>query len=93
MAKSRPRRQSHARVRLTDGTNEVELETTGHDALHQAETAARRLLADLRAPQPAQPATAPEPFGFARDLDGTSLDSSAERAEPYADRPDPYDDD
>ena len=74
------------RIRITDGTNEVELKAKGNSRrrLQDAEDAAVRMLAALRDPQPAQADTV---FGFTADrtLDGVSLDSSSERAEPYDD--------
>lgn len=68
------------RVRLTDGTREVEITTPSRTPLPQIEDTARRLYA-LTSPNPEQDSTAG--FGFGRDLDGVSLDSNTERAEPY----------
>lgn len=72
------------RVRLTDGTREVEIRTDGATddlpLLRQIERSARRLLDAM--PAPPRP-TAPVPFGFTgqRDLDGVTLDSSHERSD------------
>ncbi|MET9816530.1 hypothetical protein [Streptomyces sp. NPDC006355] len=71
------------RVRLTDGTREVEIRTDGttDDAplLRQIERTARRLLDAMPAPHHA----APQRFGFGRqlDLDRVALDSVAERSD------------
>ncbi|MFM9637617.1 hypothetical protein [Streptomyces turgidiscabies] len=83
------------RVRLTDGTREVEIRTDGtaDDAplLRQIERTARRLLAAM--PTPPHHA-APQRFGFGRqlDLDRVALDSVAERADPEPDFEDEGDD-
>ena len=76
------------RIRLSDGTNEVEIKSKGYSRrkLDDAENAALRLLDALRADQPAQPGVT---FGFAPDV---VLDSSTERAEPYDDGRDQDDD-
>ncbi|MFG2458141.1 hypothetical protein ACGFWE_13870 [Streptomyces sp. NPDC048523] len=80
------------RVRLTDGTREVEIKTDGtaDDAplLRQIERTARRLLDAMPAPHHA----APQRFGFGRDLDRIALDSVAERADPEPDFEDEGDD-
>lgn len=73
------------RVRLTDGTHEVEITIKGHTRrrLDDAENAALRMLDALR---PAPPTDEPAPrFGFTPDrtLDGVTLDSNVERAEPH----------
>lgn len=71
---------------ISDGTVDVEVEVEGHTRrlLTDAEAAARRLLHALRGQQQASDSP---PFGFAsdRNLDGVSLDSETERAEPYVD--------
>lgn len=77
------------RIRLSDGTHEVEIKAKGYSRrrLDDAENAALRILDALRSDQPTQPGTT---FGFAPDA---ALDSSTERAEPYDDgRGDEYDD-
>lgn len=66
------------RVRLTDGTREVELEATD-TPLHDLESTALRLLAAIHPPPDEQ---TPHPIGFAPSLDGVALDSHIERAEP-----------
>lgn len=82
------------RVRLTDGTREVEIRTDGtaDDAplLRQIERTARRLLKAMPAPHHA----APQRFGFGRDLDldRVALDSVAERADLEPDFEDEGDD-
>ncbi|MFB7594307.1 hypothetical protein [Streptomyces sp. NPDC056160] len=77
------------RIRLSDGTHEVEIKSKGYSRrkLDDAENAALRLLDALRAEQPTQPGTT---FGFAPDV---VLDSSTERAEPYVDDRDQDDED
>jgi hypothetical protein len=77
------------RVRLTDGTHEVEIKAKGYSRrrLDDTEAAALRILDALRSTEPAQPGTA---FGFAPDV---TLDSSTERAEPYDDGRDQDDED
>jgi hypothetical protein len=85
------------RVRLTDGKHEVEISIESsakgksRHRLDDVENAALRILDALRAEQPTQPGTT---FGFTAEhtLDGVSLDSSAERAEPYDDGRDQDDD-
>lgn len=73
------------RVRLTDGTREIEITTDGTaddpPLLRQIERTARRLLDAM--PTPPHHA-APQRFGFGRqlDLDRVSLDSSLERSDP-----------
>ncbi|MEU3528835.1 hypothetical protein AB0E62_34140 [Streptomyces sp. NPDC038707] len=73
-------------IRISDGTVDVEVEARGYSRrrLAATEAAARRLLDALRREQPADEGAA---FGFAagRSLDGVSLDSDTERAEPYVD--------
>ncbi|MFD9212078.1 hypothetical protein ACFVY9_02960 [Streptomyces sp. NPDC059544] len=74
------------RVRLSDGTHEIEVDTgrAGDTALPEIEATLGRLLDRLRG-TPEQP-DREQPFGFTgRDLDGVALDSSTERAEPYDD--------
>ncbi|MEV6836783.1 hypothetical protein AB0N17_20125 [Streptomyces sp. NPDC051133] len=82
------------RVRLTDGQHEVEIKAKGSSRrrLDDVENAALRILDALRAEQPVRPGTT---FGFTADtsLDGVSLDSSTERAEPYDDQVDGDEDD
>ncbi|WP_330349721.1 hypothetical protein [Streptomyces sp. NBC_00582] len=81
------------RVRLTDGTNEVEITVDdggkgkGRRRLDDVENTALRILDALRDHRPAQRGTT---FGFTPDV---VLDSSAERAEPYDDGRDQYDED
>lgn len=77
------------RVRLSDGTHEVEIKAKGYSRrrLDDAEAAALRMLDALRDPQPAQSGTT---FGFVPDV---VLDSSTERAEPYDDGRDEDDED
>lgn len=71
------------RVRLSDGTHEIELDT-GDTPLPEIEATLGRLLDRLRG-TPEQPDQG-QPFGFTgRDLDGVALDSTTERAEPYDD--------
>ncbi|MFF9088636.1 hypothetical protein ACF1BE_19830 [Streptomyces sp. NPDC014991] len=85
------------RVRLSDGTREVEVEADTGPKDDTARSLA--LLADTarRLYETVAPPTAPDrptPFGYGRDLDGISLDATTERAEPYDDgRGDEYDDD
>ncbi|WP_405964834.1 hypothetical protein OG713_34865 [Streptomyces sp. NBC_00723] len=71
------------RIRISDGAREVEIKSKGYSRrkLDDAENAALRLLDALRTEQPAKPGAT---FGFASELvlDGVSLDSSTERAEP-----------
>jgi hypothetical protein len=70
------------RVRPSDGTHEIEIDTD--TPLAEIEATLGRLLDRLRATAE-QPHQSP-PFGFTgRDLDGVSLDSSTERAERYDD--------
>ncbi|GAA3527720.1 hypothetical protein [Streptomyces osmaniensis] len=77
------------RVRLTDGTHEVEIKAKGYSRrrLDDAEAAALRMLDALRADRPTEPGTT---FGFTPDV---VLDSTAERAEPYDDGRDQDDED
>lgn len=81
------------RVRLTDGTNEVEISVDdggkgkGRRHLDDVENAALRILDALRSDQPTRRGTT---FGFTPDV---VLDSSAERAEPYDDGRDQDDED
>jgi hypothetical protein len=67
------------RIRITDGTREVEIRAKGYSRrrLDDAENAALRMLDVLRAEQPSESGTG---FGFASDA---ALDSSVERAEAY----------
>lgn len=71
------------RVRLTDGTREVDIKTDGAAddpaLLRQIERTARRLYAAL----PTEPTVSRSPFGFGRhlDLDGVALGSQAELAD------------
>ncbi|WP_405911352.1 hypothetical protein OG529_04335 [Streptomyces longwoodensis] len=82
------------RVRLTDGTHEVEIEVDDQPkgkgrrrCLDDVENAALRILDALRDRQPTNRGTT---FGFVPDV---VLDSSTDRAEPYDDgRGDEYDD-
>ncbi|HEY8985429.1 MAG TPA: hypothetical protein VIU15_38395 [Streptomyces sp.] len=83
------------RVRLPDGTCAVEIETRGADApsLFDVEETAGRLLDRVRG-TPGDPIEhEPSRFGFRRDLDGISLDSSTERAELHDDGRDQDDED
>lgn len=66
------------RVRLTDGTREVEIRAPSSTPLPTLEDTARRLLTALgdTDPDTEQPRT----FGFG-SLDGVALDSTTERAE------------
>lgn len=77
------------RVRLSDGTNEVEVKAKGYSRrrLDDAEAAALRMLDALRSDQPTEPG---KTFGFTPDV---VLDSNAERAEPYDDGRDQDDED
>ncbi|WP_030670656.1 hypothetical protein [Streptomyces rimosus] len=81
------------RIRISDGTHEVEIEEAGKAAppLADLEAAAGRLLVQLRQSDAGEPVPR-APFGFDNTLDGASLDSSTERAEPYDDGRD-YEDD
>ncbi|MER7350938.1 hypothetical protein ABT390_36645 [Streptomyces aurantiacus] len=67
------------RVRLTDGTREVDITAKGSDPalLRQAERTARRLLDAMQT----EPSTSRGAFGFGRHLDGVALDSATERAD------------
>ena len=71
------------RIRLTDGTHEVEIRSKGYSRrkLDDAEASALRMLDALRATGPTNAGTQ---FGFTADhtLDGVSLDSATERADP-----------
>ncbi|WP_327725740.1 hypothetical protein [Streptomyces europaeiscabiei] len=86
------------RVRLTDGKHEVEINIESsakgksRHRLDDVENAALRILDALRSTEPTQRGTT---FGFTPDatLDGVSLDSSTERAEPYDDGRDQDDED
>ncbi|MCX4705662.1 hypothetical protein [Streptomyces sp. NBC_01373] len=84
------------RVRLTDGTHEVEIKAKGYSRrrLDDTEAAALRMLDALRDRTTSADTTTTR-FGFTPDatLDGVSLDSSAERAEPYDDGRDQDDED
>ncbi|AZM53326.1 hypothetical protein DMA15_12620 [Streptomyces sp. WAC 01529] len=83
------------RVRLTDGTREVEIRTDGSTddpaLLRQIERTARRLLDAMPAPPHT---TSPTPFGFGRqlDLDRVALDSTLERSDQDEDDLDDEDD-
>jgi hypothetical protein len=68
------------RIRITDGTHEVEIRAKGYSRrrLDDGENAALRILDALRAEQPSQSGMT---FGFNSDV---ALDSSTERAEPYS---------
>ncbi|MFI1467632.1 hypothetical protein [Streptomyces wuyuanensis] len=79
------------RVRLSDGTHEIEVEAND-TPLPDVEAAADRLLDRLRGTSTDHPEHE-QPFGFGRNLDGISLDSSTERAEPYDDGRDQDDED
>lgn len=81
------------RVRLTDGTHEVEISIedrakgNSRRRLDDVENAALRILDALRSAEPTQRGTT---FGFAPDV---ALDSSTERAEPHTEPGrDDYDD-
>lgn len=63
------------RIRLTDGTRHLDLRLPDDTPLADAEATTTRLYAALTSDQPA---TRPA-FGYARDLDGISLDSDTER--------------
>jgi hypothetical protein len=82
------------RIRISDGIREIEIKAKGYSRrrLDDAENAALRLLDALRSEQPTQPGTE---FGFTADrsLDGISLDSSTERADPCTDEVDHDEDD
>lgn len=69
------------RIRISDGTHEVEITAKGYSRsrLDAAESAALRMLDALRDEQPTRHGTS---FGFTVDV---ALDSSSERAEPYDD--------
>lgn len=71
------------RIRLTDGTHEVEIKAKGYSRrkLDDAEAAALRMLDALRATEPTNAGTR---FGFTLDraFDGVALDCATERAEP-----------
>lgn len=79
------------RIRLTDGTHEVEIKAKGYSRrrLDHAEASALRMLDALRSTEPTDPG---KTFGFTpgHSLDGVALDSTTERAEPFseADRED-----
>lgn len=83
------------RVRLTDGTREVDITLKGSDPaqLRQAERTARRLLDAMHT----EPRAGNDSFGYGRHLDGVALDSTTERAdqddEPYVDEQYDEDDD
>ncbi|MFJ7963146.1 hypothetical protein [Streptomyces sp. NPDC096324] len=83
------------RIRITDGTNQVEIKAKGYSRrrLDDAEHAALRMLDALR--DNATPADTTTRFGFNPDhtLDGVGLDSVTERAEPFDDRRDDEGDD
>lgn len=80
------------RIRLTDGTRRLDITTPDATPLDQIETTALRLYAALTPDD--EPPTQQPAFGYARDLDGSSLDSTTERAEPYDDgRDTDYDED
>lgn len=67
------------RIRLTDGTHEVEIAAKGDSPkqLDDAKNAALHMLDALRAKQPTERGTT---FGFTSDV---ALDSNTERAEVY----------
>ncbi|MET9729246.1 hypothetical protein ABZZ79_00845 [Streptomyces sp. NPDC006458] len=77
------------RIRLSDGTHEVEIKAKGYSRrrLDDAENAALRMLDALRSEQPTERGMT---FGFAP---GAALDSSTERADPYDDGRDQDDED
>lgn len=66
------------RIRLTDGTREVDIRTPDGTPLPDAEGAALRLYTALDTGEQTEQRA---PFGYGRDLDGTALDSTIERAE------------
>lgn len=70
------------RVRLSDGTREVEIRAAGSEPalLRQAERTARRLLDAMPADTEPTPSNG-SPIGFGRELDGVSLDSTIERVD------------
>lgn len=72
------------RIRLTDGTHEVEIKAKGYRRrrLDDAEASALRMLDALRS---TEPTNAGRTFGFtpSHGLDGVALDSTTERAEPF----------
>ncbi|EST22784.1 hypothetical protein [Streptomyces niveus] len=67
------------RVRLTDGTREVEIEGRTTTPLADLEATALRLFAVLDR----EPADEPQraPIGFTPDLDGVALSSDTERSD------------
>jgi hypothetical protein len=69
------------RVHLSDGVREVEITAKGYSRkqLDDVENSALRILDALRSDQPTERG---KTFGFVPDV---TLDSSAERAEPYDD--------
>lgn len=67
------------RVRLTDGTREVEITAPGSAPLPEVEDTARRLYA-LTRPQPEADEHDTHPIGFG-SLDGVTLDSNLERSD------------
>ncbi|MYW99937.1 MULTISPECIES: hypothetical protein [unclassified Streptomyces] len=86
------------RVRLTDGTHEVDITTTPSEqaTLDQVEAAALRLLTALRPPAPPPtpedtppPGRAPLGFTPAPDMDGVALTADAERSD-QSERPGRY---
>lgn len=79
------------RLRVTDGTRQIEVEGRTDTPLHDLTEAALRLLAALPTPEQTHPT--PAPIGFTADLDRIALDAHAERAEPADDEllPDEYD--
>lgn len=68
------------RIRLTDGTREVEVEADDGTPQGLEETALRL----FEATHPSTVEISPS-FGFARQLDGVTLDSQTERADQYDD--------
>ncbi|MYT26114.1 hypothetical protein GTW69_38590 [Streptomyces sp. SID7760] len=78
------------RIRLTDGTRRIDIQTS-NTPLADVEAIAIRLLAAMPHP-PQDPPDTPHPIGFTPDLHGVSLDSTTERADPEPDTcPDPDD--
>ncbi|MGO4630513.1 hypothetical protein AB4225_06150 [Streptomyces sp. 2RAF24] len=86
------------RVRITDGTREVEL-ASRRATLPELEATALRLLAaippvgDDNTPTPDDDTPHPHPAPLGFTLDGVSLSSDTERAEPYVEPGREHDDD
>ncbi|THA56115.1 hypothetical protein [Streptomyces sp. A1136] len=70
------------RIRLTDGTRHIDIQAAD-TPLTQLEATALHLLAALPPPLTDPPDTPqPHPIGFTCDVQGVSLDSTTERADP-----------